>query len=175
MPAPAERRRQRRRRLWGALALVLVLGLGAGYRAVASLGPLALRPGSPPTSDLSEYTAVLHVHSSYSHDGRGSVEEVATAAARAGVDVVFLTDHNTLAPLIEGKEAWYRDVLVLVGTEITTGSGYLLLLDPRPDLPTRARGFVLDTLVRGYRDAGAIVLLAHPEHPRLGWRDVVPP
>jgi hypothetical protein len=114
------------------------------------------------------------VHSSYSHDGRGSVEEVAAAAARTGVRVVFLTDHNTLAPLADGKEGWYGDVLVLVGAEITTGSGYLLVLDPRPGLPTRARGLALDDLVRRYRDAGAIVLLAHPDHPRLGWRHTMP-
>src|SRR5262245_50024555 len=174
MTAPAERRRQRRRWLWGTLAIALVLGVGAGYRAVASLGPLVPRSGWPPASDLSEYTAVLHVHSDYSHDGRGSVEDVAAAAARAGVDVVFLTDHNTLAPLVEGKEAWHGNVLVLVGAEITTGSGYLLLLDSRPDVPTRARGFVLDTRVRAYRDSGAIVLLAHPDHPRLGWRHEIP-
>ena len=173
MPAPADRPR-RRRRLWGILAVLLVLALGVGYGAVASLGPLEPRPGWPPASDLSEFTAVLHVHSSYSHDGRGSVEDIAQAAARAGVRVVILTDHNTLAPLAEGKEGWYGDVLVLVGAEITTGSGYLLLLDPKPDLPTRARGHILEDLVRHYREAGSLVLLAHPEHPRLGWRDALP-
>jgi hypothetical protein len=83
MPAPPERTRRRRRRLGGALAVLLVLGLGAGYRAVASLGPFVVRAEWPPASDLAEYTAVLHVHSRYSHDGRGSVEEVA-AAARPG-------------------------------------------------------------------------------------------
>ena len=173
MPARADRRW--RRRAWGALAGLLVLGLGAGYVAVASLRPLEARAGWPPASDLSEYTAVVHVHSAYSHDGRGSVEEIAAAAARAGVQVVVLTDHNTLAPLAEDKEGWHGDVLVLVGAEITTGSGYLLLLDPpRADLPTKARGFVLEDLVGAYRQAGAMVLLAHPDHPRLGWRGAVP-
>ena len=157
------------------IPVLLVLGLGAGYGAVASLAPLAPRPGWSPASELSEYTAALHVHSAYSHDGQGSIAEIAEAASRAGVRVVFLTEHNTLAPLVENQEAWHGDVLVLVGAEITTGSGYLLLLDPpRADLPTRARGFVLADLVRGYRQAGALVLLAHPDHPRLGWRDEVP-
>ncbi|HSE95498.1 MAG TPA: PHP domain-containing protein, partial [Methylomirabilota bacterium] len=139
------------------------------------LGPHPAPPGWPPPSDLTEYTAVLHVHSRYSHDGRGTVEEIAAAAHRAGVRVVFLTDHNTLAPLQEDQERWYGPTLVLVGAEITTGSGYLLLLDPRPDLPVRARGYALDDLVRRYREAGAIVLLAHPEHTRLGWRGEWPP
>ena len=152
----------------------MVLGLGVGYGAVASLAPLGARPGPPRVSDLSEYTAALHVHSAYSHDGRGSVEEVAAAAARAGVRVVFLTDHNTLAPLAEGQEGWHGDVLVLVGAEITTGSGYLLVLDANPALPTRARGFALDDLIGRHRQAGALVLLAHPDHPRLGWRHEIP-
>lgn len=174
MPAPAEPRRRRRRRLWGVLAILLVLGLGVGYGAVASLGPRGARPGWPSASDLSEYTAVLHVHSSYSADGRGSVEDVAAAASRAGGRVVFLTDHNTLAPLVENKEGWHGEVLVLVGAEITTGSGYLLVLAPRSDLPTRARGLALEELVRGHRETGGIVLPAHPDHPRLGWRHAVP-
>jgi hypothetical protein len=152
-----------------AIAVVVVV-LVAGYAAAARLGPRATPAGWTPPSDLAEYTAVVHVHSSYSHDGRGSVEEIAAAAARAGVRVVLLTDHNTLAPLHEGKEGWHGPTLVLVGAEITTGSGYLLLFDPRPDLPVRARGFALDDLLARYREAGSLVLLAHPEHPRLGWR-----
>ena len=116
----------------------------------------------------------MHVHSSHSHDGQGSVEEVAAAAARADVRVVFLTDHNTLAPLVDAKEGWYGEVLVLVGAEITTGPGYLLVLDPRLDIPTGARRLALGELLRRYREAGAIVFLAHPEHPRLGWRGSVP-
>jgi PHP domain len=152
-----------------------VVVVAAGIAAVARLGPKPTPAGWSPPTDLAEYTAVLHVHSRYSHDGRGSVEDVAAAAARAGVRVVLLTDHNTLAPLSDGKEGWYGPTLVLVGAEITTGSGYLLVLDPRPDLPMRARGFSLDDLLARYREAGALVLLAHPEHPRLGWRGEWPP
>jgi hypothetical protein len=91
------------------------------------------------------------------------------------VRVVFLTDHNTLAPLRDGKERWYDDTLILVGAEITTGSGYLLLLDPRPDALVRAKGYALSDLLARYRAAGSIVLLAHPDHPRLGWREELPP
>jgi hypothetical protein len=157
-----------------ALAIAPVLLL-AVYAAAARLGPLPVPVGWPPPSDLTEYSAVLHVHSMYSHDGRGSLEDIAQAAARAGARVVFLTDHNTLAPLTDGKEGWYGATLVLIGAEITTGAGYLLLLNPRAGLPVKARGFALDDLISRYRAAGAIVLLAHPDHPRLGWREEWPP
>lgn len=158
-------------RLWIGGTLVV---LAAGYATAARLGPLPAPSGWPPASDLTEYTGVLHVHSRYSHDGRGQVEEIAAAAGRVGARVVFLTDHNTLAPLADGKEGWHGGTLVLVGAEITTGSGYLLLLDPRPDMVVQARGLALADLLERYRDGGAIVLLAHPEHPRLGWRDQMP-
>ncbi|MGH7266281.1 MAG: PHP domain-containing protein [Candidatus Rokuibacteriota bacterium] len=151
------------------LALML-----AGYGAAARLGPLPAPPGWPPSSDLIEYAAVLHVHSRYSHDGRGGIEEIAAAAARTGVRVVFLTDHNTLAPLTEGLEGWHGPTLVLVGAEITTGSGYLLLLNPSPDAPVQARGLALSDLLARYRATDAIVLLAHPDHPRQGWREEMP-
>lgn len=149
------------------------MGLGVWYLGVAALRPAAVTP-EPPPAGLAEYTAVLHIHSAFSHDGRGSLDQIAAAAQRAGVRVVFLTDHNTLKPLAEGHERWYGSTLILVGAEITTGSGYLLLLDPRGDLPVRARGFALDDLLQRYRAAGALVLVAHPEHPRLGWRDEWP-
>jgi hypothetical protein len=156
-----------------AVAVVVVV-LVAGYAAAARLGPKPTAAGWSPPSDLAEYTAVVHVHSEYSHDGRGSVEEIAAAAARAGVRVVLLTDHNTLAPLHDGKEGWYGPTLVLVGAEITTGAGYLLLFDPKPDLPVKARGYAIEDLLARYREVGSLVLLAHPEHPRLGWREEWP-
>lgn len=173
--ASPERPRRRARRWIVALGGLLLLAVAAGYLAVGRLRPLAGPAGWAVSPDLAEYTAVMHVHSAFSHDGRGTIEEIAEAARQANVDVVFLTEHNTFRPLAEGRERWYGETLVLIGAEITTGSGYLLVLDPRPDLPAKARGFGLDDLVRRYREAGALVLLAHPEHPRLGWRGDLPP
>ncbi|MEA2493631.1 MAG: hypothetical protein QOJ29_1542 [Thermoleophilaceae bacterium] len=65
-----------------------------------------------------DLTCVVHLHSTYS-DGSGTVPQIARAAARAGVDVVLLTDHDTLAAKKNGEERWYDDVLMLVGVEVT--------------------------------------------------------
>ena len=64
---------------------------------------------SPSMHDLS---CVVHLHSLHS-DGTGSVEEIARAAE--GIDVVLLTDHDTMA----AEPGWYGDVLVLVGEEVS--------------------------------------------------------
>ena len=68
-----------------------------------------------PHHDLS---CVVHVHSTYS-DGTGTVPEIAAAARRNGVDVVLLTDHDTLAARRSGEEGWHDSVLVLVGEEVS--------------------------------------------------------
>src|SRR5207244_10179820 len=65
--------------------------------------------GSPRMHDLS---CVVHLHSVHS-DGTGTVEEIAKAAE--GIDVVLLTDHDTMA----AEPGWYGDVLVLVGEEVS--------------------------------------------------------
>ena len=69
----------------------------------------------------------LHIHSTYS-DGAGTVEEVAAAANRAGLDFVILCDHSSLSAHTDGKDGWRGRTLVLVGTEITTDAGHLLAL-----------------------------------------------
>jgi hypothetical protein len=65
-----------------------------------------------------DLTCAIHVHSTYS-DGTGTVPQIARAAARAGLDVVLLTDHDSLAAKRNGEERWYDDVLVLVGEEVS--------------------------------------------------------
>jgi hypothetical protein len=67
---------------------------------------------------LHDLTCVVHVHSTHS-DGTGTVPEIAAAAARNAVDVVLLTDHDTLAARRASEEGWHGDVLVLVGEEVT--------------------------------------------------------
>ena len=67
---------------------------------------------------MHDLVCVVHVHSTHS-DGSGSVPQIARAAQRAGIDVVLLTDHDTLAAKREGEERWYDDVLMLVGEEVS--------------------------------------------------------
>ena len=94
---------------------------------------------------------MVHVHSTHS-DGTGTVAEIAAAAARNAVDVVLLTDHDTLAARRAGEEGWHGDVLVLVGEEVTPRNRdhYLAFgLDREVSRNQPAAGIVSDVTERG--------------------------
>jgi len=103
---------------------------------------------------------VVHCHSTYS-DGTGTVPEIAAAGARAGVDAILLTDHDTLAARRRGEERWYGGVLVCVGLEVSpVGRNHYLAfgLDEEID----HGGMSAADIVRAVADAGGIGFAAHP-------------
>jgi hypothetical protein len=100
---------------------------------------------------LHDVTCVIHVHSTHS-DGTGTVPQIAAAAAHNGVDVVLLTDHDTLAARRAGEERWHGEVLVLVGEEVTPKNRdhYLAFgLDREVSRRQAAAGIVSDVAERG--------------------------
>jgi len=106
-----------------------------------------------------DLACVVHCHSTYS-DGTGTVPEIAAGAARAGADVVLLTDHDTLDAKHRGEERWHGDVLVCVGEEVSpVGANHYLVfgLDEviDPGLPPA-------DVQAAVRAAGGIGFLAHP-------------
>jgi hypothetical protein len=110
-----------------------------------------------PVHDLS---CVLHLHSLHS-DGTGTVPEIARAAAAAGIRVVLLTDHDTLAARERGEERWYGDVLVLVGEEVSPkGRNHYLAFGA--DRHVRHRGLSGDQICRAVRERGGFGFAAHP-------------
>ena len=114
--------------------------------------------GPPPLHDL---TCAIHVHSTFS-DGTGKVPEIVRAGRRAGVDVVLLTDHNTLEARRLGFEGWHGgDVLLLVGEEVTPrGGNHYLAFGVEKEIPWR------DTspgdICAAVSEAGGFGFAAHP-------------
>ncbi len=133
---------------------------------VVLLPPAARRTDPPPASTV---RGVFHVHSNRS-DGSGSVEEIAAAAARAGLQFIILTDHAdaTRAP---DAPAFRDGVLTIHGVELsTTGGHYAVIGLPRSPYPIA--GTPAD-VVDDVRRFGGFGLAAHPGSPRpsLSWQD----
>ena len=115
-----------------------------------------------------DYAGALHVHSTYS-DGAGTVEEIAAAANRAGLDFVVLCDHSSLQAKADGKDGWRGRTLVLVGTEITTDAGHQLALGvPDSFLPAPHDAEPAQTAIQG---SGGLGFVALPCDLKDHWRD----
>jgi 3',5'-nucleoside bisphosphate phosphatase len=98
--------------------------------------------------------ADLHVHSSAS-DGTDPPAEVMRRAAQAGLDVVALTDHDTVAGHAEARRALAGSLTLLPGMELSCRLGdrsvHLLayLFDPdHPDLAAELRRIRDDRVLR---------------------------
>lgn len=115
----------------------------------------------------------IHVHTRRS-DGSGTPEQIAAAAARAGLQFVILTDHGdgTRAP---APPAYYGRVLAVDALEISAEDGHVIALG-LPKSPYRLGGEVRDILDDIAR-AGAMSVAAHPGSmkPQLRWTDWTSP
>jgi len=103
---------------------------------------------------MHDLSCVVHLHSLHS-DGTGTVEEIARAAE--GIDVVLLTDHDTMA----AEPGWYGDVLVLVGEEVSPkGRDHYLAFGL--DKPIDHGGMDAADIVEAVRVSGGFGFAAHP-------------
>ncbi|MDQ7779533.1 MAG: polyprenyl diphosphate synthase [Planctomycetota bacterium] len=126
-----------------------------------------------------DYVSVVHVHSNYS-DGTGSVPEIIDAAAKAGVDIVFLTDHDTLQPCKDGHAGRHGKVLLVVGTEISPDLNHYLAfgLPAETDVKSLASLRPQEYIDRA-AGLGGFGFIAHPDHtgtklfdvPSYRWED----
>jgi hypothetical protein len=110
----------------------------------------------------------FHVHSNRS-DGVGSREDIAAAAASAGLQFVVITDHGD-ATNVPNAPAYLRGVLCLDAVEISTNGGHLIAFDMPPSsypLGGEAAAVVEDVL-----RLGGMPISAHPDSPKqeLAWR-----
>jgi hypothetical protein len=117
---------------------------------------------------MHEITINLHMHTRYS-DGSGTHKDIATAAFKAGVDVVIVTDHNIL---VQGFEGYYKEknkkLLMLIGEEVHDQArdpqkNHLLVFGANRELATFAES--PQNLINQVAHAGGLSFIAHPDDP----------
>jgi len=117
-------------------------------------------PGAPSEpAGLHDLACVVHLHSDYS-DGTATIPELIDAAKEAGVDVVLLTDHDTLGAKDDGHEGWHDSVLLGVGVEVTPRAGHYLAFGI--DKKIKHKGMAEADIPRAVADAGGFGFVAHP-------------
>ena len=167
-------------------------GVGGSYRdAIWSTGPkvpaapVGSADESPDATTVSQVRRLdrpakldivgnLHLHTTAS-DGTATHDEVAAAAARAGLDFIIYTDHNTS---VDGVAGWYHDpangrkLLRLMGQEVNDQAlepecNHLLCHFVSSDLTSVASD--PQQLIDTVDQHGGLTFLAHPiERPGYG-------
>jgi hypothetical protein len=122
-----------------------------------------------PSGAQATAAGAYHIHTNRS-DGSGSPEDVAAAAARAGLQFVILTDHGdgTRAP----DPPQYRSgVLVIDAVELSTSGGHYIAIG-LGQAPYPLRGDPRD-VIEDVRRLGGFGVVAHPDssRPSLRWHD----
>jgi hypothetical protein len=138
--------------------------------AVAVLIGVTLPPRRVALSPLADGTipGAIHVHTNRS-DGLSGPDEIAAAAARAGLKFVVFTDHGDATRRLD-PPAYRSGVLALDGVEISTNGGHYIALDMPPS-PYPLGGDARD-VVEDVRRLGGLGIAAHPDSPKpqLRWR-----
>jgi hypothetical protein len=130
--------------------------------------PLALDADRSRQSDR-VVSGAFHVHTR-SSDGSGTVDEIAAAAARAGLKFIIITDHGdgTADP---SPPRYLSGVLCIDAVEISTDQGHYLAIGlPRSPYPL---GGEPRDVVEDVRRLGGFGIVAHPDSqkPSLQWRE----
>jgi hypothetical protein len=151
-------------------AVVAFLAIAAGFVA------LTLPPShSVLSASFNDGTipGILHIHSTRS-DGRGTIDDIARAAAGAGLKFIVVTDHGdgTRAP---DPPAYKDGVLCLDAVEISTAAGHYVALG-MPKAPYPLAGEARD-VIEDVKRLGGFGIAAHPDSPKpeLSWREWTAP
>jgi hypothetical protein len=111
-------------------------------------------------------TGAFHIHTNRS-DGSGSPDDVAAAAARAGLRFIIFTDHGDATRVPDAPQ--YRSgVLCLDAVEISTTDGHYIAVGlPQSPYPLAGEG---RDVVEDVHRLGGFGIVAHPDSAKPGLR-----
>ncbi len=111
-----------------------------------------------------DYRAAIHLHSAFSHDSRGTLEEIVAAAKATGTTVLMFTEHSSddYDPPVNGHHGMHDGVLLIPGVET---KGFLVF--PTQSLKGNERRSPQEYADQ-VRSKGGLVFLSHVEE-RMDW------
>ncbi len=126
-------------------------GLWATYKKPISMIP------------ISAYTGVMHTHSYWSHDSRGSLNEILTGAKEAGLNFIFFSDHahSKLDTFPRSFHGIFDGILFEAGTESSGEDGGIMVNPFESGVLNWEQP--RDSLIREVVEQGGLVTYVHSE------------
>jgi hypothetical protein len=107
-----------------------------------------------------DFRGIIHCHSKYSHDSKGTYEEILAAAKAAKVDFICMTDHppsdDKAFPLRHGWRGLHDGVLFIQGAEYSDQILGLGLKEPITGKDRRET-------IKAIHEQGGVAIACHPE------------
>ncbi len=101
--------------------------------------------------------ADLHVHTTYSKDGRSTPQQVIDTCIERGIGCVAITDHNSFAAYFDVKDN--GKVIVIPAEEVSSAEGHIVALGIDREIP---RGLSIQETIDAIHEAGGSAFAAHP-------------
>jgi len=106
------------------------------------------------------FEADLHMHTTYSSDGRTEPKEAVLTAIKLGLSAIAITDHNRPAGAREvARIAKDHDLMVVLASEVSSFNGHILALGVSEPIP---KGLSASETIRRIEDHGGLAVGAHP-------------
>lgn len=112
--------------------------------------------------EFTEFKGILHAHTYWSHDSRGSIKEILPAAKKAKLDFLFFSDHahGKLDTFPRSYHGTYDGIIIESGTESSDG----LMVCPM-DSVVLDWNKGQDSIIKEVVERGGLALYVHTEKP----------
>lgn len=103
----------------------------------------------------------LHVHTDYSADGRGTIQDYIKAAKKKGLGGFAVCDHNEIQGALKAVKIAksFKNFIVIKGIEVSSEKGHILGLGVNELIP---KHLSVEATVEKIIDAGGIPVAPHP-------------
>jgi predicted metal-dependent phosphoesterase TrpH len=106
--------------------------------------------------------AIIHLHSKYSFDCLTPPEKLVDMAIKNGVDVLCITDHDTIQGSVHAKnyaqKQYGNAIKIIIGAEYKTDCGDIIGLN----LSEEIRATAAQDVIKAIKEQNGLVLLPHP-------------
>lgn len=120
-----------------------------------------------------DYAGSIHFHSSYSYDARVPLPDILKDAAGAGLHFAILTDHFSQDARANGFAGYHKDLLLIVGEEISPRYNHYVALGLTEPLVVWKSESNAQRVIDAVNAQGGFGFISHPDHagaPLVGSR-----